>query len=179
MNVLASALWRGPSHEEKIAAVEVLRRYRRSLDGSSWSLLDRFVDDAVGWGLCDALGMGPVAAMVHADRARLRALRQWAQSSNVWRRRVAVYGLRDFVFGGDLDTALNFLEGLLRDEEFWVRRAVGTWLRECWKKDPRRVGAYLRKHAKVLPAMTITVATERASRAFREDLRRRARVSVK
>ena len=51
----------------------------------------------------------------------------------------------------------------------------GTWLRESWKKDRRRIEAFLRDHALGLPAVTITVATERASKAFRAELREKAK----
>jgi 3-methyladenine DNA glycosylase AlkD len=68
------------------------------------------------------------------------------------------------------------LEKLLHDDEFWVQRAVGTWLRECWKKDQGRTEAFLRKHVKGLPPVTITVATERASKSFRVELRKNSKV---
>jgi hypothetical protein len=44
-------------------------------------------------------------------------------------------------------------------------------LRECWKRDRRRAESFLMKHAKGMPSVTITVATERAPKAFREKLR--------
>ena len=79
--------------------------------------------------------------------------------------------VRAFVRAGELDKPFVLLERLLHDGEFWVQRAVGTWLRECWKKDERRTAAFLRKHARGLPPVTITVATERAPKAFRQELR--------
>src|SRR5436309_8155725 len=60
-----------------------------------------------------------------------------------------------------------------------VQRAVGTWLRESWKKDRERTAAFLRAHARGLPPVTITVATERAPKAFREKLRRDARAATR
>ncbi|HKZ48932.1 MAG TPA: DNA alkylation repair protein [Thermoplasmata archaeon] len=111
---------------------------------------------------------------MHAQPARFRETLRWARSTNFWRRRIAAYALRAYVFGGELDRPFQLLGKLLYDPEFWVQRAVGTWLRECWKKDRRRTEAFLRKHAKGLPRVTITVATERAPKAFREELRRRA-----
>ena len=80
-----------------------------------------------------------------------------------------------FVRAGELDKPFELLERLLYEKEFWVQRAVGTWLRECWKKDEKRTAAFLRRHARGLPPVTITVATERAPKEFREELRRAAR----
>src|SRR3990172_2867818 len=75
---------------------------------------------------------------------------QRTRSKNFWRRRVATYALNRFVRAGELDKPLSLLKKLLYDPEFWVQRAVGTWLRECWKKDERRVRGFLVKLARGL-----------------------------
>ena len=172
LNRLAASLWRESTFEEKALAIELMNRYSKRLDNASWRLLDAWAGEASGWGLCDWLGLGPVSTMVHARPARFREILRWTASKNPWRRRIAVYALRDFVFDGDLDKPFQLLERLAHDPEFWVQRAVGTWLRECWKKDRRRTEAFLRKHVRGLPRVVITVATERTSKSFREELRR-------
>ena len=173
LNRLAAALWRGSTFEEKALAVELLNRYSHTLDDVSWRLLDAWVDEASGWGLCDWLGSGPVSTMANARPARFREILRWTASNNLWRRRIAAYALRGFVHAGELDKPFQLLERLLYDEESWVQRAVGTWLRECWKKDRRRTESFLRAHVRGLPKVVITVATERAPKAFREELRKR------
>ena len=175
VNALADSLWRGKVLEEMWAGIVILSLYHKRWDEASWRLVDRWVDDAVGWGLCDALALGPVADMVYRSRGRFREVLRWTRSKNFWRRRISTYAMRAFVRAGELDKPLALLERLLYDKEFWVQRAVGTWLRECWKKDEKRTAAFLRRHARGLPRVTITVATERAPKRFREELRRRAR----
>lgn len=174
VHALADSLWRGHVAEERWAGIGILERYSAVWNEASWRMADRWVDDAVGWGLCDSLGAGPIADMVYARPARFRDLLRWTRSDNFWRRRVSTYALKRFVRAGELDKPLALLERLLYDPEFWVQRAVGTWLRECWKKDERRVRGFLLKHARGLPPVTITVATERAPKTFREELRRKA-----
>ena len=104
---------------------------------------------------------------------------RWTKSENLWRRRIAVYGMRDFVFAGKLDRPFDVFKRLLYDDEFWVQRAVGTWLRESWKQDRKSTEAFLREHARGLPPVTITVATERAPKAFRQELRRKAKPTAR
>jgi 3-methyladenine DNA glycosylase AlkD len=174
LNRLAAVLWNGASFEEKAVAVTLVDVYHKILDDNSWSLIHLWVDEATGWGLCDWIVLGPVAKIVHARPARFHDLVRWTKSTNPWRRRIAVYGLHDFVFAGELDKPFELLERLLYDTEFWVQRAVGTWLRECWKQDRRRTEGFLRAHVRSLPKVVITVATERAPKAFREELRRRS-----
>jgi len=178
LNALASALWSDPMYEEKSIAILLLGRYEKILDDDSWRLADEWVDSATGWALSDALASGPIAGMVYAKTSRFRDLLRWTRAKNIWRRRASTYALHRFVRAGELDKPLQLLEKLLYDEEFWVQRAVGTWLRECWKKDRRRTEAFLRDHAEGLPPVTITVATERAPKAFRLELRQKATAAV-
>ena len=171
-NALAGALWRGTTFEEKALAIMMMDAHAKILDEASWGLLDGWVDGCVGWGMCDSIGAGPIAKVVHAKPGRFRELLRWAKSANPWRRRIALYALHDYVLAKELDKPFTLLEKLVYDEEFWVQRAVGTWLRECWKRDARRTEAFLRRHVNGLPRVVVTVATERAPKAFREELRR-------
>ena len=149
----------------------LLDAYSKILDDASCHVLDTWVDEATGWGLCDWLALGPIATIVHREPRRFREILRWTRSRNPWRRRIAVYAVHDFVFAGELDEPFQVLERLLYDEEFWVQRAVGTWLRESWKKDRTRTEAFLRSHVRGLPKVVITVATERAPKALRDELR--------
>jgi 3-methyladenine DNA glycosylase AlkD len=178
LNRFASLLWKGSTFEERALAISLLDAYSKILNDASWKILDRWAGEATGWGLCDWLGLGPLAKVVHSEPVRVREILRWTKSENPWRRRIAVYAMRDFVFAGELDPPFQVFERLLYDDEFWVQRAVGTWLRESWKKDRRRTEAFLRSHIAGLPAVTITVASERAPKAFRQELRRKARSAV-
>jgi 3-methyladenine DNA glycosylase AlkD len=171
LNRLASALWKGSTFEEKTLAISFLEAYGKILDDASWELLDDWVDETTGWGLCDWLALGPIAKIAYAQPKRYREILQWTKSKNLWRRRIAAYAVRDFVRAGELDPAFHVLDRLLYDDEFWVQRAVGTWLRESWKEDRHRTEAFLRKRVRGLPKVVITVATERAPKAFRDELR--------
>jgi 3-methyladenine DNA glycosylase AlkD len=177
VNLLAAAMWSGSTWEEKIFGIGILDRNREVLDERSWLLADSWVDEATGWALSDGLAAGPISFMVRTKPSRFREILRWTKAKSYWRRRASTYALSEFIRAGELDKPFQLLERLLYDEEFWVQRAVGTWLRECWKKDRRRTEAFLRKHVKGLPPVTITVATERASKAFREELRRRSKAA--
>src|SRR5881628_2496388 len=111
--------------------------------------------------------------MLYAKPSRFRDTLRWTRAKNIWRRRASTYALHRFVRAGELNRPFQLLEKLLYDEEFWVQRAVGTWLRECWKQDRRRTEAFLRKHARGLPRIIVSVATERAPKSFRDELRRK------
>ncbi len=171
VNALAAAMWDSQTVEEKFFAIGLLDRRRDVLDDASWALADSWVDAATGWALSDGLASGPISSMVHAHPARFTEILRWTKAESFWRRRASTYALNEFVRAGELDKPFRLLERLLYDEEFWVQRAVGTWLRECWKQDAKRTEAFLLKHSPGLPPVTVTVATERSSKAFRDKLR--------
>lgn len=172
LRIVANALWHGRFFEERILAIELVDRWAPYDDPDTWRLLNRWVDDAIGWALSDSLAAGPIAARVGRDARHFRELLSWSRSPNLWRRRAAAYALHDWVSMGELDRPLRVLACLVRDSESWVQRAVGTWLRECWKRDPGRTERFLARHARVLAPVTITVATERAPASVRARLRR-------
>jgi 3-methyladenine DNA glycosylase AlkD len=168
-------LWREPSFEEKEVAIGLLASPPLVDDDLAWRLGARWVDAATGWALSDSLASGPLATQVAARPERFAELLHWTRSENLWRRRASTYALRAWVRAGELDRPFELLARLVEDPERWVQRAVGTWLRECWKKDPPRTARFLRREVHRLPPVTITVATERAPRRFREELRRARR----
>ncbi|HYA71181.1 MAG TPA: DNA alkylation repair protein [Thermoplasmata archaeon] len=168
-------LWNGPLYEERAAAIELLGRPPFVDDEGAWSRAARWVDEATGWALSDSLAAGPVATLVASRPERFEEILRWTRAENLWRRRASTYALRAWVRSGELDRPFRLLERLLDDPERWVQRAVGTWLRECWKKDPVRTEAFLRRRVSRLAPVTITVATERAPARLREELRAAAR----
>lgn len=171
----ARSLWGGRWFEERMVAVELLGRPPLADDPLAWRLGSRWVDSATGWALSDTLAAGPLATLAAARPERFHELVHWSASGNLWRRRASTYALRAWVHAGELDRPFALLGRLVDDPERWVQRAVGTWLRECWKKDRRRTERFLRRHVRRLAPVTITVATERAPKRFREELRRAPR----
>src|SRR2546427_10440113 len=113
--------------------------------------------------------------MLYAKPSRFRDTLRCTRAKNIWRRRASMYALHRFVRAGELDRPFQLLEKLLYDEEFWVQRAVGTWLREGWKQDQPRTEAFLRKHARGLPRIVVSAATGRAAKSLRDELRRKTR----
>ena len=167
---LARSLWNGRTFEERTLALALVDRCTPSGDPRAWRLLDRWVDSATGWALSDGLAAGPVSRAVAGDPRRFAEVLRWTRSPNLWRRRAATYALHDWVLAGELDRPFRLLERLVEDPEFWVQRAVGTWLRECWKRNRPRTERFLRQHARDLAPVAMTVATERAPKALRAEL---------
>ncbi len=168
---ITDRLWRGSVYDERALAIALLHRHARALDDAAWRMMERWVDTATGWALSDGLASGPVAEVVGRDPRRLRTMAAWARSPDAWRRRASLYAMSRLVRSGRLAPPLAAIHRLRRDPDRWVQRAVGTWLRECWKRDEPRIRRYLLAHAAELSPVSLTVATERASPRFRSRLR--------
>jgi 3-methyladenine DNA glycosylase AlkD len=168
---LLRSLWNGATVEERLLAIELLDALPELSDEATWRMVDRWVDDATGWCLTDSIGSTPVSALLVDHPRRFAEVLRWTRSPNLWRRRVALYAMRRDVRARTLDRPFEVIDRLLHDPEFFVQRAVGTWLRECWKVDRTRTERYLRARSSSLPRVVITVATERSPDRFRAELR--------
>lgn len=165
------ALWGGTTIDARLLAIEILDASHDLRDDESWAMLDRWVEDATGWCLTDSIGSAPVSGFLEADPRRYRPLLRWTKSTSLWRRRVVLYAMRGDVRAHRLDRPFEVFDRLLHDPEFFVQRAVGTWLRECWKVDRLRTERYLRDRSPGIPRVVLTVATERAPPEFRRKIR--------
>lgn len=174
---LAERLWAGLWYEERAYAIALLTREPRPLDDRLWKVATRWVDTATGWALCDSLAGELLSEEVAGDPNRWREVAGWVRSPNPWRRRSALYAQGRIVRRGEIDRPMRLIHRLRSDPDRWVQRAVGTWLRECGKRDAPRLRSYLRREAPRLSATAITVATERSTPGFRAEIRARARAA--
>jgi 3-methyladenine DNA glycosylase AlkD len=107
---------------------------------NTWDLVDRAAPHVVGGYLQDR------------DRAPLYEL---SRSSDPWRRRTSVVATWFFIRAGDLDDTFALADLLAHDPEEVVQAAVGGFVREAGKHDPRRLRSYLDRHVPGLPKTTL------------------------
>ena len=128
-----------PSHRQELFDL-YLRRHDRI---DNWDLVDRSAPSVVGGYLVDR------------DRAPLYAL---ARSNSLWERRTAIVATYAFIRQGDLDDTFAIGAILVDDPEEMVQTAVGGWIREAGKRDPKRLVAFLDQHAATMPRTTLRYA---------------------
>jgi 3-methyladenine DNA glycosylase AlkD len=101
------------------------------------------------------------------DRPRDQLLRL-SRSGSVWQRRIAVVSTFAFIRHGDASTTLELAEALLDEKHDLVQKAVGWMLREVGKRVDREVLlGFLEAHAKRMPRVTLSYATEHLELADR------------
>jgi len=159
----ASALWREPVHERRIAAIEVVRRHVRLLRPADLAGLEAWVREAHGWAYVDPLAAdiaGPVA-LLHPDAWPL--IDAWATDEDFWIRRSALLTLLPGIRRGGLERERfeRYATPMLTEKEFFIRKAIGWVLREAAKKDPAYVAEWTLSHLDQMSGVTFREAVRR------------------
>ena len=133
---------------------------------NNWDLVDCSAPALVGEYLLDA-----------SDTLQYgtRLLDKLAKSSSLWENRVAVVSTLTFIRRGRLDAAFQQCAAALGHPHDLMHKAVGWMLRECGKRDPDALRAFLSEHLSALPRTSLRYAIERFTPAERKQwLQRRA-----
>jgi len=113
---------------------------------NNWDLVDVNVPGVVGDYLLDN------------DRA---ILYKFAQSKNLWQRRIAVLACYAFIRENDFKDILKISKILLNDEHDLIHKAVGWMLREVGKRDQAVLENFLQKHYQKMPRMMLRYSIEK------------------
>ncbi|SFN22328.1 3-methyladenine DNA glycosylase AlkD [Chryseobacterium oleae] len=96
--------------------------------------------------------------LINKSRAILYKL---AESENPWERRTAIVSTHAFIRKNDTEDTFKIAEILVHDPHELVNKAVGSWIREAGKKNPKRLLSFLNQYAETMPAATFSYAIEK------------------
>ena len=100
--------------------------------------------------------------------------KKWNQSPNPWERRASMVGLQYYARFRKkhvpYKTIINMVHPHLTDPHYYVQKAVGWTLRECWNVYPKKTYEYLLENAHLIPAGGWTAATEKLSKIDKSRL---------
>jgi 3-methyladenine DNA glycosylase AlkD len=139
-----------PSAQRKALFDLYLDRHDRL---NNWDFVDRAAPSVIGDYLIDK------------DRDILYTL---AESSDPWRRRTSIVSTYAFIKKNDLDDTFRIGEKLVHDKFDLINKAVGSWIREAGKKDPRRLKTFLDKYAGSMPRITLRYAIEKLDKKSKD-----------
>jgi len=132
------------TQQEKQQAVDFYIKYH--LYGNNWDLVDVITPKILGpW-------------LLHRDKS---ILYEYAHSSNLWERRIAIMTTFHFIRQGEFKDTIRISEILLNDEHDLIQKAVGWMLREIGKKDQKELIDFLNKHYKNMPRTMLRYSIER------------------
>jgi 3-methyladenine DNA glycosylase AlkD len=132
------------TEQEKKRAVDFFIQYH--LYANNWDLVDTVSDKILGPWLIDR------------DKSLLY---EYAHSSNLWERRIAIITTFHFIRQGEFEDTIRISEILLNDKHDLIHKAVGWMLREMGKREQQELIHFLNKHYKNMPRTMLRYSIER------------------
>ena len=86
---------------------------------------------------------------------------KYANSTNLWERRIAILSTYTFIRNGYFETTIQIADILLKDKHDLIHKAVGWMLRETGKCDIKILESYLKKNYKKMPRTMLRYAIEK------------------
>lgn len=147
------------SHQPDTLRKQVFELYLWAMEANrinNWDLVDVSAEHVIGAYL-----------YVHAP-GKKTLLWSWAQSKNLWTRRIAIMSTFHFIRQGRFNETLDLAEILLTDPEDLIHKAAGWMLREVGKRNFPVEEAFLAKHAQAMPRTMLRYAIEKFPEAKRQ-----------
>jgi len=157
---LCRRLWREPVWDLKIVAGRILARKSIAPDAKVWGFVTERLTDLDGWAVADNLASVASRCLIE-DPVRLAVVEAWIENPHVWTRRAAlVFTLPWAKEKRDPERMLGWAARLADDPEWFIQKAIGWWLRELSKRDPKRVSRFLDEHGGKLRGVARREATK-------------------
>ncbi len=168
---LANGLWRGNTHEGRIAAAKLLTQARiRPDDTAAWDLIQSWVPTFDAWAIADHASIAGQKRLV-ADPSRLDEVEKWTASGHMWTKRAALvmtlpWTKQNHPKPAELavrDRVLGWAATYVSDHDWFIQKAIAWWLRELSKHDPARVRVFLTAHAYQMKPFAVKEASRKLS----------------
>jgi len=159
-------------YEVRLGAVGIMdyqARDKKTTEQQRKALFDLYVrkhDRINNWDLVDR--SAPYVVGGYLNNKPRKILYKLAKSKNLWERRTAIVSTYFFIRQDDLADTFKIAELLVTDKEEMIHMAVGSWIREAGKRDPRLLLAFLDKYSTKMPRLMLRYAIEKLSKAQKE-----------
>ena len=145
------------ARNKKTSNAEREKLYRSYIDNHKW------IDN---WGLVDRSAPYVVGGYLY-DKDK-KPLYDLAKSQNPMERRTAIVSTYYFIRKNEIEDTFKIAEILVNDNDEYVQKAVGSWMREAGKRNEEKLKKFLDKHATKMPRITLRYAIEKFDQETRE-----------
>ncbi|MDB5179258.1 MAG: alkylation repair protein [Patescibacteria group bacterium] len=163
-------LLHNPIHEERLTALLIMVRQYQKDPARREALYDLYLANTArvnNWDLVDASAEHIVGPWLK-DRDK-SILARLAASNLIWDRRIAMLATFHYIKQGQFDWPLRIAGQLCRDPHDLIQKAVGWMLREIGKRDRPAEVAFLARHYRHLPRVTLRYAIEHFDPELRQQ----------
>ncbi len=163
-------LIQSPINEKRLLALIILsQQYSAASHPHKDAIYDFYRNNIAyinNWNLVDSSAHLIVGA--HLFERDCSILEEWAQSRNMWERRIAIVATWYFIRKAKLEWTFKVAKLLQNDPHDLIHKAVGWMLREAGKKDPAQLIQFLDQHRSKMPRTMLRYAIERLSKDQRK-----------
>ena len=171
MLAVVTELWGEPVHERRMAALEILGFYQDRLQPADIRLIERLIRESKTWAYVDSIAIALAGPLVERFPDLTRVLDRWSTDPDFWVRRSALLALLlPLKRGGDFGRFARYAEPMLREREFFIRKAIGWVLREVAKSRPQLVYDWLRPRSTMASGVTVREAVRYLPARQRDEL---------
>jgi 3-methyladenine DNA glycosylase AlkD len=165
-------LLESPIHEVRAGAISIMDKESRDKKITPERLKEFFDlymrrhDRVNNWDLVD-LGCLYMTGSYLFDKPHA-LLYKLAKSKTIWERRTAILSTCYFIRKGDTTDTFKIAEMLVNDREDLIHKATGWMLRFAGDKEPKKLIAFLDKHAATMPRTLLRYSIEKLNKKQKE-----------
>jgi 3-methyladenine DNA glycosylase AlkD len=144
-------IWEDGKRDERLIVISALGEISKKHYEDSKRFVLNILNDISDWEICDQLALRVVVNLTIQDSKKSFSIMSEWLSQNKWIRRLAVATIPPYIRAKTTESknCLEFLDGVMREKDKDVKKAIGWALREVTKKDSKSVFVFLQKWAKV------------------------------
>jgi 3-methyladenine DNA glycosylase AlkD len=154
--------WDQPEREFQYAALDTLKKFRKSLRTIDLEPLTLIVLEKAWWDSIDPFASHTVGDLVSRFPELIPAMLTNSSDANIWRKRIAILHQLGFKSGTDTDRLVAVSLENAGHGSFWVRKSLGWAWREYFRTDPAFVRAFFAQNAQAFSNLSVREALKHA-----------------
>ncbi len=171
---LGDLLFQNPNYEMGSFAILLTAAFREQMGPKEFERVGRWLDAGVrNWAHCDVLASELTGWCLAHGSVGMQALEEWRGSPARFKRRAVPVSLLPLLKTvEDYAPLLEFVRSMMLDQERVVHQGLGWFLREAWKKQPKRVEPFLAEFKETAARLIFQYATEKMTAEQKARYRR-------
>lgn len=157
------SLLKSKFHEQRLLAIIMLvNKYKKADESEAEAIFTLYINNTKhinNWDLVDI--SAPNIIGVHLYKRNRELLYDFAKSTDLWKKRIAILATFHFIRNNDFKDCLKICELLLTDSHDLIHKATGWMLRETGKRHLQTEQAFLDEYAARMPRTMLRYALEK------------------
>jgi len=161
-------------YEEASFAIAFIASRKEEYKKKHFDHLGKWLDHGIlNWAHTDILSGKVIPEFIIKNIIDLKAFEKWLQSDSKWQRRAVPVTLIELLKEDmPIGEFLDLIDPVMGDDDKFVQKGLGWFLRESWKKYPEPVETFLMKWKDACGRTIIQYATEKMDKEYRLKFRK-------